>query len=284
LRQRIQRQAARGSQAVRAGHPLEQARTLAKYRQRRRDAERVGQTEPMQRRAQQGDIAEFRIADHGGQLEPCGAHLPQQRQRLSPFLLKDDRGGNLRSLPRIDRQPTLWQIQRRAEEPCAPTGPQRDGRRHLAIGDLAQRPTVLTGHAHRVRSLFRKAGAIEDQDTASFGHDRAQPAPHAFGVPRRVGNEMLKGLIGDRLGDPCQHRLHRLAVAVAEDALDVGPQRHQLRPMAKAALELLEPAHQSLNARRGRVVDHRVARYQTIWKSTMSSIQITRETRTNQGI
>jgi hypothetical protein len=42
--------------------------------------------------------------------------------------------------------------------------------------------------------------------------------------------------------------------------------------MAKATFELLEPAHQSLYARRGRMVDHRVAPYQTTPKSTMSSI------------
>ena len=100
----------------------------------------------------------------------------------------------------------------------------------------------------------------------------------------RMRDEMLKGLIGDRLGDARQHRLHRLALAVAEDPLDVGPQRQQLRAMAEAALELLEPADQSLNARRRRVVDHRAAPYQTMRKSTMSSIQITRETRTNQRI
>jgi hypothetical protein len=54
--------------------------------------------------------------------------------------------------------------------------------------------------------------------------------------------------------------------------------------MAKARLELLEPAYKPLNARRGRVVDHRAAPYQTTAKSTMSSIQITCETRTVSGI
>ena len=45
--------------------------------------------------------------------------------------------------------------------------------------------------------------------------------------------------------------------------------------MTEAALELLQPADQSLNARRGLVVDHRAAPYQTPAKSTMSSIEIT---------
>ena len=67
-------------------------------------------------------------------------------------------------------------------------------------------------------------------------------------------------------------------------ASKLAAQRQQLRPMAEAGLELLEPPHESLNARRGRVVDHRTAPYQTMVKSTMSSIQITRETRTDLAI
>src|SRR5262249_34147758 len=151
-------------------------------------------------------------------------------------------------------------------------------------GDLAQRATVLTRHAHRVWALFRKAGAIENQHPASLGHDRAQAAPHPRRVPWRVRDEVLKGLIGDRLGDPRHHRLHRLARAVAEDALHVGPQRQQLRPMSETALEPLEPTHEAFDARGRRLVDHRAAPYQMTTESTMSSIQITRETRTNQWI
>ena len=44
------------------------------------------------------------------------------------------------------------------------------------------------------------------------------------------------------------------------------------------------PAHKALDARGRRLVDHRVAPYQTMRKSTMSSIQITRETRTEIAI
>jgi len=97
-------------------------------------------------------------------------------------------------------------------------------------------------------------------------------------------DEVLEGLIGDRLGHPRQHRLHRLALAVAEDALDVGPKSHQLRAMTKAALELLEPAHESLNARRCCVIDQCASAYRNRVKSTMSSNQITRETRPNEAI
>jgi hypothetical protein len=54
--------------------------------------------------------------------------------------------------------------------------------------------------------------------------------------------------------------------------------------MAEAAFELLQPTYQSLHARRGRVVDHRVAPYQTMMKSAMSSIQITCETQIDSAI
>src|SRR5919199_954897 len=54
-----------------------------------------------------------------------------------------------------------------------------------------------------------------------------------------------------------QIRLHRLALAVAEHAVHVRAQREPLRSMTEAALERLEPAHQSLNPRGGGAIDHR---------------------------
>jgi hypothetical protein len=82
---------------------------------------------------------------------------------------------------------------------------------------------------------------------------------------------MLKRLIGDRFGDARQHRLHRLPLAVAEHALHVRPQGHQLRAMTEAALELLQPSNQSLHARRRSRIDQCAADYRNRAKSTMSS-------------
>jgi len=65
--------------------------------------------------------------------------------------------------------------------------------------------------------------------------------------------------------------LHRFPLAVAEHALDVRAQRQQLRPMTKAALELLQPSTQSLHARRRGGIDQRAAGYRNRAKSTMSS-------------
>jgi hypothetical protein len=307
FRQRIQRQADRRKPArhladrqgtIGLGDPVGGARPAAalprdrcdeagsanKHRQRRRNAERVRQSKPMQGGPHHRHIAEFGIAEDRRDVEPRGAHLAHQRQRMAPFLLKPDRGRDPCLSSAFGRQPRLRQIQRGPEKPPADSGPEGHRRGHLAIRDLAQRAAVLTRRADRMGALFGKAGPVEDQDAAALGNHRPQAAPHPLGIPRRVRDEMLKGLIGDRLGDASQHRLHRFPLAVAEDALDVCPQRHQLRTVPKAALELLEPSHQPLDARRRGVVDHRAAPYQTRVKCTMSSIQITCETRTNQAI
>jgi hypothetical protein len=66
-------------------------------------------------------------------------------------------------------------------------------------------------------------------------------------------------LVGDRVGDAGQHRLHRLSIAVAEEAMHVRPQREPLRAMAEAGLKRLEPANQALNARGRRAIDHRAS-------------------------
>ena len=88
-------------------------------------------------------------------------------------------------------------------------------------------PQYLTRRPHRMGAGFRKAGAIENQHATTLGNDLAHATPDPVGVPRCVRDEVLKGLIRDRLGDASQHRLHRLSIAVAEDALDVASQRHQ---------------------------------------------------------
>ena len=60
---------------------------------------------------------------------------------------------------------------------------------------------------------------------------------YSVGVPGRVRNEMLKALIGDRVRDAGKHRLHRLAIAVAEYAVHVRPQPEPLRAMAESSVE-----------------------------------------------
>jgi len=152
-------------------------------------------------------------------------------------------------------------VQQRAGHPRPHAGPERGGDGHLAIRDLAQRATVLTRHADRMRTLFGKTRPVDDQHTAPFGQHFEQPSPDAVGVPRRMRDEVLKALVGDRVGHAGQHRLHRLPIAVAEQAMHVRPQREALRTMAEAALKRFEPANQALNARGRRAFDRRAPAY-----------------------
>ena len=59
-------------------------------------------------------------------------------------------------------------------------------------------------------------------------------------------DEVLPTLIGDRVRHPRLHRLHRLALAVAEQPVHVRAQREPLRAVPEALLERLQPAHQAL--------------------------------------
>jgi hypothetical protein len=65
----------------------------------------------------------------------------------------------------------------------------------LAIRDLAQRATVLARDADRMRALFGKTGPVDDQHAAALGQHLEQPSPDPVGVPGRVRDEMLKGLV-----------------------------------------------------------------------------------------
>ena len=111
------------------------------------------------------------------------------------------------------------------------------------------------------------------------GRHRPQSPPHDLGLPRRMRDEVLEGLIRRRLADPRQHRRHRLARAVAQQAVDVLPQRHVLRPMTEAVLELIQPARQATQQRPRVPIEHRAAAYRNRANSTMSSIVITRQIR-----
>lgn len=268
---------ARAGTAASIGHSDPDARAGGEDRHLRRNTDGIRHAQSMQGRTKRRDIPELGIGKDGGQGQPRGSRLSQQAQGHPPLFLKANRGWNSRLLPRVGRQPLLGQIQGRAETPAPEAGPQRSGDRHLAIRDFAERATVLPGHADRRGALLRKAGAIEDQHASPLGQYGAQAPPDAIRIPWRMGDEVLKGLIRDRFGDARQHRLHRLAVAVAEHALHIRPQRQQLRAMAKAALELLQPSNQSLQARRRREIDQCAADYRIREKSTMSSNAITRD-------
>ena len=190
-------------------------------------------------------VAVLGVGHHRRDGKTGRADLPPERQRQAPLFLKEG-GGRYprRATPGVVGDPVLRQIQRRPQRPRAAAGPQRRRHRHLAGGHLAQRAAVLPRHADRVRTLFREARLVEDQDALALRQDRPQPFPQPLGVPRRVGDEVLKGLIGRRLRDPRQHRRHRFAGAVAEQPIDVLAKRDALSPVPKAVLKLIEPTGQ----------------------------------------
>ena len=90
-----------------------------------------------------------------------------------------------------------------------------------------------------------------------------------------MGDEMLEALVGRRIRQPREHRLHRLARAIAQQPGGVVPERHGLRAMAEARRERREPSHQALQHRGRVVVEHRDAAYRKRSKRTMSSKVIT---------
>ena len=225
-----------------------------------RDADGVRQIPAVQRSSERGDVAELGVGEYGRDLQPRGARAADQRQRLTPFLLEGRAGRNLcHCAPVGVAEPRFREIQQRAGHPRAGPRPQRGRHRDLAIRDLAQRATVLTPHPDRVRALLGKAGPVDNQHAPALGQDLEEPSPDPIGVPDRVRDEMLKALIGDRIGDPGQHRLHRFPIAVA--AVHVRPQGESLRPMAEAALKRFEPANQALHANGRCAIEHRAPAY-----------------------
>ena len=254
-----------------------QRRRAAKHREGRRDTERIGQAQTMQRLANRAVVAVFGIRHDGGEREACRATAAHERQREAPLLLKADGRRNAR--PGASYRvagPVLGQIQQGAHRPRARARPQRRRHRHLAIRDLAQRPAVLPRDADRMRARLRKTGFVEDQHPGALGRHAPQSSPQGLGLPRRMRDEMLKGLIRRRVADAFEHRRHRLARAVAQQAIDILPQRHVLGAMAEAVLELIQPPRQSPQQRRRVPIEHRTAAYAKGRICTMPSKVITR--------
>jgi hypothetical protein len=65
----------------------------------------------------------------------------------------------------------------------------------LAIRDFAEGPAILPGDADRMGAPLGKAGFVEHQDALPDGQDLPQAPPDAVGVPRGIGDEVLKGLV-----------------------------------------------------------------------------------------
>jgi hypothetical protein len=210
----------------------------------------------MQGPPQRGVVAKLGVADHRRDVEAGRAHLTPERQRQLPLRAERHRVGNPGPRPLRRGQPLLRQVEVRAQEPGADARPQRHGHRHLAVRGLAERPAVLPGDPHRGRALFGETRAVENQHAAALGDDRSQPLPQHLGVPRRMRDEVLKGLIRSRIAQACPHGLHRLAAAVVEQARHVATQRPTLTLSTEAVFELLQPRQQPPQPRGRRAIEH----------------------------
>jgi hypothetical protein len=107
--------------------------------------------------------------------------------------------------------------------------------RDLAIGLLAQSPTVLPLHAHGVLPLFGEGDVIKEEDglgvSEGLGQVGAVAAQDLALVPGALIDELLQGLLGVlagqalRQGDAPGEGLDALALAVEQQPLqvDAGP-------------------------------------------------------------
>jgi len=97
--------------------------------------------------------------------------------------------------------------------------------RDLAIGDFAQRATILARHPHRVPPGLGKRGLIDDPDlgfTEPIDDLVRQAALDFFDRPRTLSHELPQGLHVSP-GDAAGHRLDRLAFPIEQQALHVDP-------------------------------------------------------------
>lgn len=93
----------------------------------------------------------------------------------------------------------------------------------LAVGDLAQRPGVLTGHPRGGRPVLGETGVIDHPRLRLDQPDRLgrqAPADRLHG-PGRGRHELLQLLVVDP--EPLAHRLHRLAPALQHQTPQVQP-------------------------------------------------------------
>ena len=74
------------------------------------------------------------------------------------------------------------------------------------------------------------------QDEGALEH-RLDMEREALCAPRRIGNEVLKGLIRPRIADALEHRAHGLPTTVAQQPEQIPSERAPLRHVREADLE-----------------------------------------------
>lgn len=210
-------------------------------RLRRPTPEPIDQSAALQGGTERGHTAILGVRDHPVEREAGGPDLPDLREADAPLLAVPQRGGNPGALPPgLVVRPLLREIELQRQRPRQPVRPQRARHRHLAIGHFAHRATVLPRDADRVSSLFGKARLVQQQQPRPHRHHLAQPLPERRRRPQRMGDEVLQPLVGAGIGEAAVHGLHRLPLAVVEQAFDVATGIAALDTPAQAPLELIE--------------------------------------------
>jgi hypothetical protein len=220
----------------------------------------IAQAQPLQLRTKRGGGAVVGVGDHAVDLE-AGLHgQADLGEGDAPFLARRDRVGNAGGPTIRIGQPLGRQIQIDRQGP-RPAGVDQDTRdRHLTVADLAQRAAVLALDTDRVPAWLRQSRVVDRQHAAADRDLRTQLRPYAAGLPRRIGHEVLERLIAARITQVPVHGLHRLSLAVVEQAFDVLTGRRPLRAAAEAAAERIQERAQAREEHAGRGVIHATQR------------------------
>ena len=204
--------------------------------------------------------------------KPAARICRSKRERQAPLLLEPQRRRNLRALSRLGRQPRLGHdtTRRPPSTPARPsTGPP--SRRPGSWRPCPTSRSIAGRRATERRPCLGKLVPSRISTPRALGNHRAQLPPDALGAPRRMRDEMLERLIRPGIGDALEHRAHRLAATVAEQAEQVATKGPALRDVTEAHLERLEPVAQLIEPRRSvarQSRQHRATAYRTCVKST----------------
>lgn len=100
---------------------------------------------------------------------------------------------------------------------------------------------------------------------------RPAPASTARGLPRRIGDEVLQGLVTDRIAQPAVPGLHRLAPAVVEEPFEVLTRGGALGRPTEAGAEAIHERPEAFQQRA-----RRPRRHATNRRELARSVQVRR--------
>ena len=245
-----------------APHARPPARRRAASRERRSDATKCptayGRFEPMQRLAKDRHVAVGGVGEHGRERQAGRAGAAQQRQRQAPFLLKPH-GRRERARARSARDRASTPSADRGPRPASTRGPWPRATPWSPLGNWRSCPARRnTGARRRPSACLAWGSWCRRSPTSLRAPGSSSSRRRHTGAQSHVACVMKcwNVLVMARVGDPRQHRLHRLARTVAQQALQVATQRHRLQPGTEAALELLQIPQQSTHARPRALIEH----------------------------